>query len=80
MKNGEKTVRTLFALLLLTALAVLCGCGNAGKSSNAGDAERSELLYASVEVLQDRETSPLLSRPADCPQEIGPALGTMLSL
>lgn len=80
MKNGKKTARTLFALLLLTALAVLCGCGNAEKSSNAGDAERSELLYASVEVLQDRETSPLLSRPADCPQEIGPALGTMLSL
>ncbi len=41
---------------------------------------RTEQLYASVEVLPDGGTSPLLSRPADCPQEIGPALGTMLSL
>ena len=84
MKNGRKTARTLVALLLCAALAVLCGCGNAGETSNTDDApsgaERTELLYASVEVLPERTASPLLSRPSDCPPEIGPALGTMLSL
>ncbi len=86
MKNGRKTVLALFA----AALLALCGCDAAGPLNVSGGsygsddapsaAERTKLLYASVEVLSDREASPLLSRPADCPQEIGPALGTMLSL